>query len=45
MLSTPLRRLALAAAVPALVLPCLLAGPAEAAGRHGPHRPAAGLPR
>ena len=41
MLSTPLRRLALAAAVTALVLPCLLAGPAEAAGPHGPaaHHP------
>jgi 3-phytase/alkaline phosphatase D len=35
MLSTPLRRLALAAAVTALVLPCLVAGPAGAAGRHG----------
>ena len=35
MLSTPLRRLALAAAVTALVLPCLLAGPAAAAGPRG----------
>lgn len=42
MLSTPQRRLALAAAVTALVVPCLLAAPASAAGPHGrpgPHHP------